>query len=111
MPQPDFETLLLHHIDALEDADETCREAADARRVVLQAATKAGLDTGLLKMVTRARRLDQAVLGQLRRYQEIAFSFMETDLGRAASAARKTEPEEEAELYEEEEEEEEKEGV
>ena len=110
MPQPDFETLLLHHIDALEDADETCREAADARRVVLQAATKAGLDTGLLKMVTRARRFDQAIIKQLQRYQEIAFSFMETDLGRA-SAARKTAPAPEAEDLYEEEEEEEKEGV
>jgi hypothetical protein len=79
-----FTKLLLHHIERLEDADEACRETADARRVVLQAAAKDAIDTGLLKMVTRARRLDEPVLKQLRRYQEVAFSFMETPLGKAA---------------------------
>jgi hypothetical protein len=88
MTEDAFTKLLLHHIECLEDADDACREAAEGRRAVLQTASKAGINTTLLKYVTRARCFDQPVINQLRRYQEVAFSFMETPLGKAATTEK-----------------------
>ena len=92
-PIEPFGELLKRHLGALATADETCRKAADARRLVLRAAAHDGLNVSLLKFIAKEQTLDPEVREELADYREAVTAFERTPLGVAAAAREEEESE------------------
>jgi hypothetical protein len=117
-----FPELVRRQLALLAKADETVRAANEARRLMLHEARRQGVNTTLLKIVSKEKTFDEEMLDELASYRDAAFE--DTPLAQAARAARaraaeeatrhaakapgkKTQAkaeEEEAELYDEEDE-------
>ena len=82
----DFSELLQRHLRAIEEADQTCRRASEARRAVFKAAAADGLAVPLLKLVLKERNLTPEIREELEEYRAACVAFERTPLGGAALA-------------------------
>jgi hypothetical protein len=99
-PIEPFGELLQRHLETLATADETCRKAAEARRLVLRAAAHDGLNISLLKFIAKEQTLDPEVREELQEYRDACTAFDETPLAKAARQAREAVARAEAEAEE-----------